>query len=334
VIPYPTSAPPCHASELRISQGRGGAAAGTLYERLVFTNTGRRACLLRGYPTINALGPGGSRRTLHPHHEGFTFFYLVPANLPPGGHSFIGLATGDGCDNGTKTATIYRQLSVTIAQAETVEAGAGVRITEVCGLFVSGFGLPARYTPPAPAPGTPATATVRVDLPASVRAGTILHYTIILANPTKTTIMLRPCPGYSEGLYASGLVVRRSLELNCDNVHTIGADQHVRYAMELTLPSRAAAGIAKFSWSLNEPHGALRRPHHPNQPPLIHPKIGKNLRERVSRRRLRQSSQSRFGLSVIVPRRRSASVMLRLPSRLSARRQQLERTRENEALNR
>ena len=57
VIPYPTSAPPCHASELRISQGRGGAAAGTLYERLVFTNIGRRTCLLRGYPTINALGP-------------------------------------------------------------------------------------------------------------------------------------------------------------------------------------------------------------------------------------------------------------------------------------
>jgi hypothetical protein len=123
------------------------------------------------------------------------------------------------------------------------------------GSFLSGFGLPARYTPLAPAPGTPATATVRVDLPASVRAGTILHYTITLSNPTKTTIMLRPCPGYSEGLYASGLIVRRSLELNCDNVHTIGADQHVRYAMELTVPSRAAAGIAKFSWSLNDPNG-------------------------------------------------------------------------------
>ena len=60
VIPYPTSAPPCHASELRISQGRGGAAAGTLYERLVLTNIGGRTCLLRGYPTISALGPDGT----------------------------------------------------------------------------------------------------------------------------------------------------------------------------------------------------------------------------------------------------------------------------------
>ena len=155
VIPYPTSAPPCHASELRIAQGRSAAAAGTLYERLVFTNIGRRTCLLRGYPTITALGPDGSRRPLRHHREGFTFFYLVPANLPPRGHSFIGLATGDGCDNGTKPTTSYQQLSVTIPHRETVQAGAGVRITEVCGLFVSSFGLPARYTPLAPVAGTP-----------------------------------------------------------------------------------------------------------------------------------------------------------------------------------
>jgi hypothetical protein len=255
VIPYPTSSPPCHASELRIAQGRGGAAAGTLYERLVFTNIGRRTCLLRGYPTITALAPDGGRRPLRPHREGFTFFYLVPANLPPRGHSFIGLATGDGCDNGTKPTTSYRQLSVTIPHRETVQAGASVRITEACGLFVSSFGLPARYTPLAPAAGTPATATLRVHLPGRVRAGTILRYTITLANPTQTTITLRPCPGYSEGIYASGLVVRRSLALNCDTVHAIGAHEQVRYAMQLAVPTRAAAGIAKFSWSLNDPNG-------------------------------------------------------------------------------
>jgi len=255
VIPYPTSAPPCHASELRISQGRGGAAAGTLYERLVFTNIGRRTCLLRGYPTINALGPNGSSRTLHPHREGFTSFNLVPTNLPPGGDSFISFATGDVCDNGTRTPTAYRQLSVTIANGETVHAGAGARITEVCGFYLSSFGLPARYTPLPPTPGTPATATARVHLPASVRAGTTLHYTITLSNPTKTTITLRPCPGYSEGIYASGLLVRRSLALNCDTIHAIAAHKHVRYAMQLTVPSHAATGIAKFSWSLNNPHG-------------------------------------------------------------------------------
>lgn len=255
VIPYPTSAPACHANELRISQGRGGAAAGTLYERLVLTNIGVRTCLLRGYPTISALGPDGIRRALRPHREGFTFFSLVPTNLPSGGHSFIGFATSDVCDNGTKPATIYRQLSVGIANGETVHAGAGVRITEVCGLYLSSFGVPARYTPLAPAPGTPATATVRVQMPASVRAGTVLHYTITLSNPTKTPITLRPCPGYSEGVYASGLVVRRSFALNCDAVHAIGTHEHARYAMELTVPSHAPAGVAKFSWSLNDPNG-------------------------------------------------------------------------------
>src|SRR5207237_4238957 len=115
-----------------------------------------------GYPTINAIGPNGSRRRLRPHREGFTFFYLVPTNLPPGGHGFISLATGDGCDNGTRTPTVYRQLTVTLANGETVPAGGGPRITEVCGLYLSSFGLPARYTPLPPVPGTPATATVRV----------------------------------------------------------------------------------------------------------------------------------------------------------------------------
>ena len=86
-------------------------------------------------------------------------------------------------------------------------------------------------------------------------AGTTLHYTITLSNPTKTTITLRPGPAYSEGVYASGLVVRRSLALNCDTIHAIAANKRVRYAMQLTVPSRAAAGIAKFSWSLNNPHG-------------------------------------------------------------------------------
>jgi len=255
VIPYPDSAPPCHASELRASQGKGGAAAGTLYERLVFTNIGRRVCLLRGYPTISALGPDGNRRTLHPRREGFTFFYLVPTNLPPGGHSFVALATGDGCDNGRRMPTVYRQLWVTVEPAQTVRAGKGARITDVCGLYLGSFGLPARFTPLPAAPGTPATATVRVHLPASGRARTVLRYTVTLSNPTKTTIALRLCPGYSEGIYAQGLVVRRSLALNCDSVHAIGAHQHVRYAMELTVPRGARAGVTKLSWSLNDPNG-------------------------------------------------------------------------------
>jgi len=94
-----------------------------------------------------------------------------------------------------------------------------------------------------------------VQFPASVHPGAVLHYTITLSNPTKTPITLQPCPGYSEGIYASGLVIRRSFALNCDAVHAIGADEHVRYAMELAVPSRAAAGVAKFSWGLNDPNG-------------------------------------------------------------------------------
>jgi hypothetical protein len=92
-------------------------------------------------------------------------------------------------------------------------------------------------------------------VPATVRAGTVLHYTVTLSNPTKTTIKLKRCPGYSEGVYASGLIVRRSLALNCDTVRAIGAHNHVTYAMELAVPRKAPAGVSKFSWSLNDPNG-------------------------------------------------------------------------------
>ena len=111
------------------------------------------------------------------------------------------------------------------------------------------------YEQIADAPGTAGTLQARLRLPASVRAGTILRYTVTLSNPTETTVVLHPCPGYSEGAYASGLVVRRSFALNCQSVQAIPAHGHVRYAMRLTMPQGAAPAIVKIAWSLNTPTG-------------------------------------------------------------------------------
>jgi hypothetical protein len=255
LVPYPTSAPACRASQLRVSQGRGGAAAGTAYEQLVFTNLGHGACLLRGYPTIAAIDPGGRRVRLRPRHAGLTFFELTPADIEPSGHSFLGLATGDACNGGTRKATIYRQLRVTVGSGETVHAVPAVSIREVCGLFLSSFGRPARYTPLAPAPGTPGTLRASARLARTVRAGRVLIYTITLSNPTSTDVALKHCPSYNEGIYAAGHVMRRWLALNCDRVRTIPAHTHVRYAMELAIPAATSAGIAKFGWSLDTPNG-------------------------------------------------------------------------------
>ena len=241
LVVYPTTAPLCGAARLRVSQGRTAVGLGNRLEELVFTNVGARACLLRGHPTITAGG-----RTVHPQLGGTYFGRLLPADLAPGRHVFLDLATSTGCDNGRRMPLHDRRLVFTLPQGGRVRAE-HVSITEVCGLSMSDFGLPERYPEP--------RLRARLQLPAAVRADTTLRYTLTLSNPTATKVVLRPCPGYTESVYASGLVVRRSFALDCDSVHVIAARAVVRYALQLELPRRAQPGIAKLGWSLNTPVG-------------------------------------------------------------------------------
>jgi hypothetical protein len=95
---YATSAPPCRPGQLRATGAATGAATGNVVERFTFTNVSRRTCLLRGFPTISGVGPGGTRRTLHPRRSpsGTFFGQLTPADLSPGRHVLLDLATEDG----------------------------------------------------------------------------------------------------------------------------------------------------------------------------------------------------------------------------------------------
>ena len=256
LIPYSTSARPCRPQQLRVSQGRSGVGLGNRLEELVFTNVGARPCLLRGYPTISAETSAGSRRALRPRRGGTYFGKLVPADLPPGGHVFLDFGTSNcGCRCEGVTPTVrYRHLVFTLSQGGSVRA-ANVAITEDCFLSMSEFGLPARYSQPRARPGTAGVLHARIRLPATVGAGTTLRYTVTVGNPTGTTVVLRPCPGYTEGVYILGLGARRSFALNCDSVHAIPARSQVRYAMRFRVPRRAVPGFAKFGWNLNTPTG-------------------------------------------------------------------------------
>jgi hypothetical protein len=254
LVRYSTAAPPCRATQLRVTEGRGGVGLGNALERLVFTNTAAKPCLLAGYPTITAEGEAGSRTVLRTRHGGTYFGTLVAADLRPGGHVFLDLATGTGCEGGRKPTVHYRDPVFILPQGGSVHAGR-VSISENCGLSMSDFGLPARYSQPRPATGTPGTLQAHLALPLSVRAGATLHFTVSLRNPTKTTVRLKPCPAYTEALNASDVGGPRSFALNCDSVHTIPAHERVRYAMQLTVPRRAVPGFAKVGWNLNTPNG-------------------------------------------------------------------------------
>ena len=55
------AAPTCDSSSLQVSLGPQGAAARTLYQTLVFTNTGTAACSTRGYPGVSFLDANGDQ---------------------------------------------------------------------------------------------------------------------------------------------------------------------------------------------------------------------------------------------------------------------------------
>ena len=254
LTPYPTTAPPCRAGRLRVSQGRGGVGLGNELTELVFTNLGPGPCVLRGYPTISATTADGARQELSPRHGGTYFGQLSAADLPVGGHVFLDFGTGDGCAGGLQPAVHYHELVFTLPQGGDMAAGPGVSVIEDCGfLDMSVFGLQQRYSTSLPAAaGSVAALTARLASPQAVRAGRTLSFTVVLDNPTAHAVRLNPCPGYSEGIYASGLVVRHSFALDCEAMRAIAAHVHVRYEMELAVPGGAPPGIAKLDWSLDD----------------------------------------------------------------------------------
>ena len=56
------SVPTCHTSQLSVRLGKSGGAAGTIYYPILFTNQGRSACALRGYPGASFVAPTTGRQ--------------------------------------------------------------------------------------------------------------------------------------------------------------------------------------------------------------------------------------------------------------------------------
>jgi len=253
-VPYPTQAAPCTASQLEVSTGRHGAAAGTLLEGFKFTNIGTAACLLRGFPTISGVR-AGTRVLLHPTRaRAGAIEPLVPSDMAARGHVFLDVTTGAGCQGGAAPQVVYRSLLFGLPAGGTVR-GRGLTILEQCGLVISRFGLPPRVPEPVAAPGSPGVPHATSSLPSSARPGTRLRYVITLSNPTEAAVSFDHCPSYTEGLYTATAVSKRSYFLNCQAVSSVPAHRRARFAMELPVPQEARAGIAKLGWSLNTPTG-------------------------------------------------------------------------------
>jgi hypothetical protein len=248
---YPTLAPPCRIDRVRVTNAGGGAAAGNVLQRFRFANSGRATCLVRGYPTITALAPGGRRVRLHPRRSGTFFGALVPADMTPGHHVYLDLGSQDVTCNVTHPV-VYRDLTFGLPGGSTLPSHA--RLTRFCGGWeMSRFGLPPRTTATIPPrPGSLDTLRASLHAPTALRAGTTLHYLVTLTNPTDTPVRLAPCPSYTEAIVSRQSVRSQAFFLNCDTVHVIAPGRHFGYRMRLPI-LRMPRGWAKLAWHLDTP---------------------------------------------------------------------------------
>lgn len=252
--PPPVRYPACTSAQLDAKTETGGAAAGNLEGRIRLTNTSTSPCTLTGYPTsFVGVRADGSQQTLRPHHG--TFFDgdgYWPANLKQGEAASVTIGTADGCEalnQPTPHPDPFRGEIVGLPGGGTVTADAG--FDPSCGLDIGELGVPA---PPPADPNAYPGLTVSIDRPDNAPAGSTMHFTVTLTNPTSHAVDLDPCPVYTEAIYPlQGSPSSYSYLLNCDRVQSIAAGQAVTYAMQIPVPD--GDGYAKFGWSI--PTGSL-----------------------------------------------------------------------------
>src|SRR5207244_11218951 len=85
-----------------------------------------------------------------------------------------------------------------------------------------------------------------LELPARAKAGEVLHYVVVLSNPTDEEIALDPCPGY---LQIFGPLTEGH-SLNCDQAPTVAAHGRARLPMQPRLPT-GIDGRFTLHWALN-----------------------------------------------------------------------------------
>jgi hypothetical protein len=255
-VPTPRAAyPDCRADQLVGSARRGGGAGGTFYQAVRVTNRSRRPCTLSGGPAaIVGLRSTGVQVTLTRTANWPSLIGPGPANLRSGQSGWLTLAYPDACN-----ALIAGQNDDFTSLWVRLEGGGRVRVSlpaainVVCGLEASRFGAP-QHSPQARSPEATSpwnALTVTTHLPATLVAGSALHYTVTLRNHSRHNLVLSPCPSYAEYLTPVQHLQRRLVRryfLNCRASPAIAAGASVTFAMQVNVPN--VVGPTKYEWQL------------------------------------------------------------------------------------
>jgi hypothetical protein len=112
--------PTCTTSQLHVWVTHTGAAAGTVGGYLAFTNRGS-TCILHGWPTLTAVGPGGASTAVHvrdtmfgPYTKARRYFKGAPVvSLRHGWTAVAAFTAGDHGPTSAACPPDYRYLRVT-----------------------------------------------------------------------------------------------------------------------------------------------------------------------------------------------------------------------------
>ena len=278
-MPTPTPPPvvpagtrPCAMADLRVAyEGAGGLGGGQLAATIGFVNTSATPCVLQGAPGVALLDARGNVIKTTPSG------YLItdrsdPVLMASGGGSrqaYVPLAWpaidlpngGLPCPSAATAAAIRLALpggggTRTIPANQPADRPMPATITPCHGLLAVGaFQAVEPSVQPTP---TPHPFTYHVVLPASVRAGGNLRYTVTFTNTTVAPVAFSdPCPHYHEDLYLGHTgdgppLGKHIYALNCQPVKIIAPGTSVTFAMVLDVPASATTGEYILLWAPDE----------------------------------------------------------------------------------
>ncbi len=263
----PSGTPACTMRDLHVTlDGGQGLGGGQLTATISFVNVSRTACFLQGVPgyaLLDAQGnvikttPSGYRITdrsdkvlMAPRGDARQAY--LPFAWPA-----IDLASGGAPCPSALTASAIKLELPSGGGTQTVSAAQpslhSINIAPCHGLLAVGA-FQAAEVSVEPSP-TSRTFTYNVVLPASVRAGDNLHYTVTFTNVgTSPAVFSQPCPIYHEDLYSGNGLTGKPLGkhfyvLNCGAARIVASHASVTFAMVLDVPASASPGNYTLLWA-------------------------------------------------------------------------------------
>jgi hypothetical protein len=238
-----------------------GPAMGTVYAGVAFHNISPTACALRGVPGVQLLDRRGTVWQSNASADsGFaiTTVVLVPNSWATSG----GWAVGASCGGSGVTSTLRLSLpGGTLTRDVPLALGSpGPSHCDDSGEprpHPHRLGVKPIESIPFPHDGGDwillTMFTPSLQVPASVRPGSVLHYTLTLVGdaPNGGGVDNQLCPLYDQHL--SGIAGGGSYELRCDETIIVPPGAAVVYELQLKVPADAKLGLTTLRFQFLEP---------------------------------------------------------------------------------